>query len=58
MCFWPSGLFQAHLSTQYEIWEWPGAVFEAFLKMASQTSSLVTLWNGRSSSSQVVRHIS
>ena len=55
MCFWPSGLLQAHLSTRYEICEWPGAEFESFLKMASLTSSLVTLWNGRSSFSRVVR---
>ena len=51
----PGSLVQAHLRTWYVICEWPGAVFELFLCMASWISSLVRVWYGRSSGDLVSR---
>ena len=51
----PVVLFQAHFKTWYEIWEWPGAELDLFLKMASRISSGVISEYGRSSGSLAVR---
>jgi hypothetical protein len=48
MWFCPFGLAQAHFSTRYVIWEWSGAEFALFLKIASWISSGVTSANGMS----------